>query len=655
MKRIPSLYVLFILAALTIALAACGRSVATSTSTPIPTPSPTLIPAGTAVIHVKTTSDWTKFRLVSGGVWSNSTLLSSSPEATSANIEGNLIRLEQPLARAEAGKEVELILEVFFSGLDPSSQVVFYIERGHIGWTRVEISTYTGGQPALLKTFTWDKINPDNGNILEVQIPAAELLAPRTVADSQAPTKSVTPVLPTSTSLPKSNVFGTADIIFHNGAIITIEKSQPIAEAIAIKDELILAVGTNEEILALQGPDTTVIDLQGHTLMPGFIDGHTHLLAFPDRMGRTMDQAQEIALRYGLTTVNEMWADEAFLNRLFQAEQQGMLHLRVNVFASYNDGILDQNRQKVILKTWYPENDPILAPQRRVRIPGIKIFVDGDNFRPARGCWAFNDPLPSSAWAIQNGVCGTAAGDLYWQQDELNAAVLQAQKAGYRVAFHAMGEAAIETALNAIEYALNGRPNDQVRHQIEHNSMIRPDLLTRYEALDVLASVRGYGDFCDLKQFIPDFGPERNNWYANRYALPGLDIHSYVESDFGWTIDPEDRYDQRSLDPIMQLYGLVTHNLEGPNGTMCRPDPVVAKFVISVEKALEMMTIEPAYAVSMENYIGSLKPGKYADLIILSDSPLTVDPDALKNLRVWMTMVGGKVEYCATGKEAFCQ
>jgi len=487
---------------------------------------------------------------------------------------------------------------------------------------------------------------------------------PQTAADNPLPTSPPEPTqnstpagtnttTPTSTRAPTVPT-GSADIILHNGTIITVEKSQPVAEAIAIRGELILAVGTNQEILALRGPDTTVIDLQGRAVLPGFIDGHTHLLAFPDRKGKNMDQAQDIALRYGLTTVTEMWADEAFLDRLFQAEEQGNLRIRVNVFASYNDGILDGNRQKVFLKAWYPGHDPILAPQRRVRIPGIKIFVDGDNFRPARGCWAFNDPLPADAWAIKNGVCGTATGDLYWKQDELNQIVRQAQNAGYRVAFHSMGEAAIETTLNAIESALDGRPNEQVRHQIEHNSMIRPDLLTRYEELDILASVRGYGDFCDLKQFIPDFGPERINWYANRYALPGLDIHSYMESDFGWTIDPQDRYDQRSLDPIMQLYGIVTHNLEGPNGTLCGPDPVVKNFVISVEKALKMMTIEPAYAVSMENYIGSLKPGKYADLIILSDSPLAVNPGDLKNLRVQMTMVNGKAEYCAAGYESLC-
>ncbi|MEW6094120.1 MAG: amidohydrolase family protein, partial [Chloroflexota bacterium] len=445
-----------------------------------------------------------------------------------------------------------------------------------------------------------------------------------------------------------------ADIIFHTGEIITIEETQPLAEAIAIRNGLIQAVGTNEEVLALQGAGTQVIDLQGRTMMPGFIDGHTHILAFPDRMGRSLDEAQETALRYGFTTVNEMWADEGYLSRLMQAEQEGSLQLRVNVFASYNDGILDDNRRRVMLETWYPEHAPILDPERFLRIPGIKIFMDGDNWTPARGCWALSDPFMPNAPALTSGVCGSDRGDLYWSQEELNQAVLQAQTAGYRVAFHAMGDGAIETALNAIEYALAGQPNENYRHQIEHNSLARPDQVPRYEALDVLASVRGYGGFCDLSFLLPTFGPDRQAWYANRYALAGSDIHAYIETDFGWTVDPDDRFSQRSLDPIMQLFGIVTHRYVAEDGSICEPDPLVAAFAISVERALQMLTIEPAYAVSMEDYIGSLEPGKYADLILLSGNPLSVNPDEIMDLQVWMTMVAGEVKYCAAGHETLC-
>ena len=66
------------------------------------------------------------------------------------------------------------------------------------------------------------------------------------------------------------------DVVFFNGQIITMEPDMPQAEAIAIKGEDILAVGTDEEIRALCGPDTQEIDLGGRALLPGFIDTHVH-------------------------------------------------------------------------------------------------------------------------------------------------------------------------------------------------------------------------------------------------------------------------------------------------------------------------------------------------------------------------------------------
>ena len=137
-------------------------------------------------------------------------------------------------------------------------------------------------------------------------------------------------------------------------------------------------------------------------------------------------------------------------------------------------------------------------------------------------------------------------------------------------------------------------------------------------------------------------------------ALPNLDIHAYLETDFGWTVDPDNRFDQRTLDPIMHLFGYVTHQFVTENGTICDPVPWAAVHVISVERALQMLTIEPAYAVSMEDYIGSLEPGKYADLIILSGNPLDVDPDTIIDIQVLMTMIGGKTEYCLQGHESLC-
>ncbi|MFC1909195.1 amidohydrolase family protein [Chloroflexota bacterium] len=66
---------------------------------------------------------------------------------------------------------------------------------------------------------------------------------------------------------------------------------------------------------------------------------------------------------------------------------------------------------------------------------------------------------------------------------------------------------------------------------------------------------------------------------------------------------------------------------------------------MKAKEALRMMTIDAAYALFMEEKIGSLKPGKFADLIILSDNPLTVDPNSLIDFKVLMTKIGGRVEH----------
>ncbi len=453
---------------------------------------------------------------------------------------------------------------------------------------------------------------------------------------------------------PTPTITEPADIIFYNGILVTMDEDQPAAQALAVRAGLILAVGSDVQVLTLQGSETTLVDLQGRTLMPGLIDGHTHLLTFPDRMGKTLEDAQQVALSHGFTSVSEMWANEDVVNSFLEAEQQDRMRLRVNLFPSYNDGILANDRGRILMQTWYPAHDPILNPASMVRIPGIKIFVDGDNARYERGCWAMTDPFQPEAGVLNRGVCGTPSGDLYWKQDDLNQVVRAAQEAGYRVAFHAMGDRAIETALNAIEFALGGQSNQSYRHQIDHNSMIRPDLLQRYQALDVAATVRGHIELCNLADFEPAFGSERKDWYVNRFELANLGTHAFLETDFGWLIDPDNRFDQRTLDPFMHLYGLVTHRYDSSENETCTPDPIAAARVISVERALEMVTTEPAWAVSMEDYIGSLKVGKYADLIVITGNPLSIDPTMLRDLSVLMTMVGGDIEFCANGHEDLC-
>jgi ligand-binding sensor domain-containing protein len=312
------------------------------------------------------------------------------------------------------------------------------------------------------------------------------------------------------------------DIIFHNGMVLTMEADQPQVEAIAIQGERILALGSDEGILALRGPATQVIDLAGQTLLPGFIDGHTHVLRFPDRAGRTLDDAIELALSYGLTTVTEMTGDWEFLDELMAAEQEGRLRLRVNVFPNYNAGYLDEEGHTIILQIWFPENGPILDPDRRLRIPGIKIFADGAFVAP-RGCPALTDPYPDEVLAESYfwDICFDERGDLYLDQWQMNQAVADIQAAGFRVAFHAMGDRAIEVALNALENALGGASDEVYRHQIHHNSVLHPDQVQRYSDLRMLASVRGTFNTCDQAEYITLIADSGNRPLTSLSLEPG--------------------------------------------------------------------------------------------------------------------------------------
>ena len=108
-------------------------------------------------------------------------------------------------------------------------------------------------------------------------------------------------LLLTPMALAQTSTSGSADVILRGGPIVTVNDRQPKAEAVAVKNGTILAVGDDKSVLKLKGPNTKLINLGGKTLMPGFIDGHAHaqqfgtqavganLLAPPDGEVNTVD------------------------------------------------------------------------------------------------------------------------------------------------------------------------------------------------------------------------------------------------------------------------------------------------------------------------------------------------------------------------------
>ncbi|MCJ7620841.1 MAG: amidohydrolase family protein [Anaerolineae bacterium] len=420
------------------------------------------------------------------------------------------------------------------------------------------------------------------------------------------------------------------DVVFHNGSILTMEAEQPEAQALAIQGESILAVGSNEDILALAGPQTQVIDLQGRSLMPGFVDAHTHILSAPDQYGTDLEGIQDLALGYGITTLADAGTAPDLLDRLRTLEQEGRLRVRTSVYLSYTSNCGD------LKGDWYRDYAPTREPGEMLRIGGVKIFSDGGS------CGG-----PAVSFEYPNGV---GQGDLFFTQEEMDRIVAGVHAEGYQMAIHALGDRAIEQVQNAIAAALDGEPNT-LRHRIEHNGLLRPELMPRYSEIGIVPLIFGEYPICigsgttgRYRYAVPEeYRPWEWRWRDLLDANPGLPIAWHGDDP---PIPP--------VNPIIDLYGFVTRRHIKEDGSICEPPDWFAANAITVEEALRIMTMGSAYALFRDEEVGSLKPGKLADLIIISENPVTVDPNTIKDIEVLMTMVGGRVEYCASGYETLC-
>jgi predicted amidohydrolase YtcJ len=266
-----------------------------------------------------------------------------------------------------------------------------------------------------------------------------------------------------------------------------------------------------------------------------------------------------------------------------------------------------------------------------LQIPGLKMFNDGGSCN-----------LPARSFEYPFG----GYGDLYYRGEELAEYIIEAQDRGYQVAIHGLGDRALEEIMNAYEIALDGGPNTY-HHRIEHNTIVRDDMLHRYTELDLVATIFGQYAGCTYVDGNWPSPEEYQHWEVRWRSL--LDANPDVH--FAWHSDAPPIGKPKPMDNI---YSFVTRRDFREDGTICEPAEWVKDDAITVEEALSIMTIEGAYALLRDHEIGSLKAGKLADLIILSDNPLEVSSEELLDIQTLLTMVGGEVVYCAPGKGDVC-
>jgi predicted amidohydrolase YtcJ len=242
----------------------------------------------------------------------------------------------------------------------------------------------------------------------------------------------------------------------------------------------------------------------------------------------------------------------------------------------------------------------------------------------------FMDPMFPSAARIRFHPDGTEErfGERFYTQDEANEIVLAAHRRGLQVAIHCLGTWSIEQALTAVEHALRAEPAEDARFRIEHFTTPTGAQIRRALALGVVPVVQ------------PPYMLARAGGGSLLADLGGdVRLHPYrTMLEAGVPVAGSSDYPCAPLNPMLGVGVLV--NRRGRSGDAMGPEEAIAPM-----DALRMYTRHGAIAMRRDHEVGSLEPGKRADLAVLSDDPTAVAPDSIADIVVRQTWVDGKLLY----------
>ena len=314
----------------------------------------------------------------------------------------------------------------------------------------------------------------------------------------------------------------------------------------------------------------------------------------------------------GLTSIRYPGAPIEQYRLLQDMARRGMLTVRVNQLLRLSADTGPKMRDAIEAAGVRPDEGDAW-----VRIGGMKLGVDG----------GFEGGWMRQPYAEPWGESGTFRGVNTMAQAPYTDVVKELNRLGWRVATHAVGDAAIDEVLSAYEVANAERSIVGKRWTIEHGFIPQSDQFPRMKALDLVISAQDHL-YLAGPSLVRYWGAQRAAWTTPMRAY--LDRHFIVA---GGTDSSVVRYP-----PLWVIYHFVTRDTI--SGGVLGPDQRISR-----QEALRVETINNAYLTFEEAMKGSIEPGKLADLVVLPEDILTCPDKRIQQMRVSMTMVGGRVAY----------
>src|ERR1022692_301666 len=330
-----------------------------------------------------------------------------------------------------------------------------------------------------------------------------------------------------------------------------------------------------------------------------------------DQLRHVVERALQHAAALGVTSVQNMNPDYADIAIYSELLDEGKLTTRI-----YAAPLITQVDDQVKIGIRRAFGGPYL------RMGAVKAFADGS--LGSSTAYFFE---PFSDQPGNRGLLSDEMHPISLMRDRMMAA----DAAGLQLCTHAIGDAGISAILDIyaeIEKSQGSKNNDR-RWRIEHAQHMAAKDFDRFAQLHVIASVQPYHAIDDGRWAERRIGYDRA---SRTYAFRTLLDHG-VRLALGtdWNVAP--------LNPMLTLYAATTRaTLDGKN-----PNGWFPKKKLTIKEAIEAYTMGSAYAEFQENEKGSITAGKLADMVLLSDDVLSIDPVKIREVKVLRPGVGGKL------------
>ena len=314
----------------------------------------------------------------------------------------------------------------------------------------------------------------------------------------------------------------------------------------------------------------------------------------------------------GLTSIRYPGASIEQYRLLEEMKRRGLLTIRVSQLMRVGADSAEKMRAAVAALHIKPDEG-----DEWLRVGGMKLGVDGG----FEGGW-MREPYVEP-W----GEGGTFRGVNTMKQAPYTDVVSELNRLGWRVATHAVGDAAIDEVITAYEAANAEKSIAGRRWALEHGFLAQPDQIARLKKLDLVISAQDH---------LYLAGPSLVNYWGPARAARTTPMRAFLDAGFvvaGGTDSAVVPYP-----PLWVIYHFVTRGTI--SGGVLGADQKITR-----REALQVETINNAYLTFEESLKGSIEPGKLADLVVLPEDILTCAEKRIEQMPVALTMVGGRVVY----------